>query len=141
MKKNLIKTTSFIKILYIKNIINFYNQFQLNIKNTNKIEKKIQFIFTSNNQKYLDYYEIFLKKILIKFLIPFKVIKLPLNIKKITLLTSPHVNKKAQEHFFSKKYKIIFYINNFSINNNFKLMLLILKNKIKNIKFKIKISL
>ena len=76
-----------------------------------------------------------------KLLITFKIIKLPLNINKITLLTSPHVNKKAQEHFCSKKYKLIFYINNYSFNNNFKLILLILKNKIKNIKFKIKISL
>jgi ribosomal protein S10 len=142
MKKKLSKIIYFIKILYIKNIVDFYNQFKvLNIKNSNKIQKKIQFIFISNNQKYLDYYEIFFKKILTKFLITFKIIKLPLNINKITLLTSPHVNKKAQEHFCSKKYKLIFYINNYSFNNNFKLILLILKNKIKNIKFKIKISL
>jgi ribosomal protein S10 len=113
----------------------------MNILNNNKIQKKIQFIFTSTNSKYLQYYEIFFKKILIKFDINFKIIKLPIKICRITLLTSPHVNKKAQEHFCSKKYKLIFYIDNFSFNNNLKLLLLILKNKIKNIKFKIKISL
>jgi len=60
MKKKLSKIIYFIKILYIKNLVDFYNQFKvLNIKNNNKIQKKIQFIFISNNQKYLDYYEIF----------------------------------------------------------------------------------
>jgi len=142
MKKKLIKIIYFIKILYIKNIIDLYNQFKvLNLKNSKKIKKKIKFIFISNNQKYLDYYELFFKKVLTKFLITFKVIKLPSSTHRITLLTSPHVNKKAQEHFCSKKYKVIFYVNNININKNLKLILLILKNKIKNINFKIKISL
>jgi len=111
------------------------------MKNTNKIKKKIQFIFTSNNSKYLDYYKIFFKKILNKFLISYKIIKFPINIHKITLLTSPHVNKRAQEHFCSKKYKIVFYINENTFVKNLKLILLVLKNKIKNIKIKLKISL
>jgi len=56
-------------------------------------------------------------------------------------LTSPHVNKRAQEHFCSKKYKIVFYINENTFIKNLKVILLVLKNKIKNIKVKLKISL
>jgi len=111
------------------------------MKNINKIKKKIKFIFTSNNPRYLDYYGIFFKKILTKFLINYKTISLPISTHNITVLISPHVNKKAQEHFFSKKYKIIFFINTSTIDKNLKLILLILKNKIKSIKIKLKISL
>jgi len=103
-----------------------------------KIIKKTQIIIISNNQKYINYYEVFLKKIFLKFFLKYKVSKLPIVTNKITLLTSPHVNKKAQEHFCSKKYKTIITLK--VLNDNvLKTILLVLKNKIKGIKVRIKI--
>ena len=36
-----------------------------------------------------------------------KIIYLPIQTKKVVLLKSPHVHKKAQEHFIFKKYSVL----------------------------------
>ena len=47
-----------------------------------------------------------------KFNIKFKVLSLPIKIRRITLNKSPHVNKTAREQFEIKTYKIVFKVLN-----------------------------
>lgn len=97
--------------------------------------KKLKITLTSTNKKILYFYKLFLLKFLKKFFIPYKSISLPIKQRKISLLTSPHVYKKAWEHFKSHQYKKVFIIKSSNLNQ---LPFLILKNKIKTINVKIK---
>lgn len=52
-----------------------------------------------------------LVQLLKKLKINFKYTNVPIKIKKITLLKSPHVNKKAREQFDLKTYKSVLFIH------------------------------
>ena len=86
------------------------------------------------NKKSLLIYSIFLSKIFKKLNIFYNQINLPKKTKKITLLTSPHVYKKAREQFetttFIKFFQIFSNIN----KNLFKIIFL---NKPQTIKIQI----
>lgn len=91
----------------------------------------------SNNSNLLLAYCNYLKSVCTKFNIRFKFSAQPMQIKRITLLKSPHVNKKAKESFELRTYKMSLA---FSLKKRYKnLMILnsILKNKPKFIKLKI----
>lgn len=91
----------------------------------------------SNNNNLLLAYCNYLKSVCKKFNIDFKFSSQPMQIKRITLLKSPHVNKKAKESFELRTYKMSLF---FTMKKRFKsLMILdsILKNKPKFIKLKI----
>ena len=91
----------------------------------------------SNNSNLLLAYCNYLKSVCTKFNIRFKFSAQPMQIKRITLLKSPHVNKKAKESFELRTYKMSL---SFSLKRRYKnLMILnsILKNKPKFIKLKI----
>jgi ribosomal protein S10 len=104
------------------------------------MKKQIILTLSSINLKTINLYNLFLKKILTKLFIEFTVVSLPIKKRKISLLKSPHVYKKAWEHFEIKKYKKKIIINN-PENKNFNLTtFLLLKNKIKNVNLKIQIS-
>lgn len=62
-------------------------------------KSNVQLKVFSYNKISLRLYEIFLKKLLIKLNIPFSIFNFPKKKKKITLLSSPHVFKKAREQF------------------------------------------
>lgn len=81
-------------------------------------------------------YTNFIKKILEKAKIEYKFFSLPIKNKKITLLKSPHVNKKAREQYEIKKYKSLIQIKEPKMDENvFKLILL---NKPKYIKLNLR---
>lgn len=80
-------------------------------------------------------YSKFLKKIFKKINLKFSIISLPKKIKKITLLKSSHVHKKAREQFEICKYsKIITIYNKISL----KYFNYLILNKPKMIKIKLK---
>jgi len=60
----------------------------------------------------------FIKNILFSLQISFSCITLPLKKKRITLLKSPHVNKKAKDQFEIQYYKTVFILKS-SLNFNF----------------------
>jgi small subunit ribosomal protein S10 len=63
------------------------------------MKQKIYFRLQAYDLGSLDLFEKNLKEILIEEKIDFSSINLPLKKKKITLLRSPHVNKKAKDQF------------------------------------------
>jgi ribosomal protein S10 len=65
----------------------------------------------------------------------FKTFFLPKKKKRITLLKSPHVYKKAREQFQLERFKCIFFLKNFTNTKYIKQLLL---NRPKTIKIKIK---
>jgi ribosomal protein S10 len=65
----------------------------------------------SKSKETLDLYKDFIKKLLNNLNINHSIFFLPISKKRITLLKSPHVNKKAKEHFFLKEYKAILTLN------------------------------
>ena len=81
-------------------------------------------------------YTNYIKKILEKAKIQYKFFNLPIKNKKITLLKSPHVNKKAREQFEIKKYKSLIQIKEAKMDEN--LFKLILLNKPKYIKLNLR---
>lgn len=100
---------------------------------------KIVLSFTSINAKLLNFYIIFLKKILKQSKLKFIELNLPKKKSKISLLKSPHVYKKAWEHFEIKKYTKILILSNLEESKKNNLLYFLVKNKVKNILFKIKI--
>jgi len=64
----------------------------------------IRIKFTAVNYRVLNTYSLFLKKILNKLSISFGYIHLPTKTKRLTVLKSPHVHKKAREQFEIKTY-------------------------------------
>ena len=62
-------------------------------------------------EKNIKYYYKFLRKILSKLEIKHSITHLPKKIKRITLLKSPHVNKKAREQFEVRIYKVLINLN------------------------------
>ena len=66
----------------------------------------------SIDQNSLIIYKKFLEDVLFKLLIKYKVSNIPATKKRITLLKSPHVNKKSREQFQHTRYKVFFKIKN-----------------------------
>ena len=66
----------------------------------------------SVDQNSLIIYKNFLEDVLFKLLIEYKVSNVPATKKRITLLKSPHVNKKSREQFQHTRYKVFFKIKN-----------------------------
>lgn len=64
----------------------------------------------SVDQNSLIIYKNFLEDILFKLLIKYRVSNIPTTKKRITLLKSPHVNKKSREQFQHNRYKVFFKI-------------------------------
>lgn len=70
----------------------------------------MKFKLITTNLEILTYYINFLQKGGVLDIA--KVIYLPKKKKKITLLKSPHVHKKAQEHFISITYSVLIFCKN-----------------------------
>ena len=73
--------------------------------------KKIQLKIESLNNKILASYIKFLIRILYMCQIKPRVFYLPCVVKRFTFLKSPHVFKKAKEHFEIKKYRVVIICN------------------------------
>jgi ribosomal protein S10 len=95
----------------------------------------LQITICSIDKTLLGIYLTFLKNIFKKLNIGYTYTNLPLKIKKITLLKSPHVHKKAREQFEIKKFKKLFIIKNLKLS---KYLIFIFLNKPKFIKIKVK---
>jgi small subunit ribosomal protein S10 len=88
-----------------------------------------------SNNKGIHIYSDFLISILKKLKIQFKYLQLPVSLKRITLLKSPHVNKKSREQFEFKTFK-----KTIIIQSNLKLEILkfLILNKPKFIKLNLR---
>lgn len=95
----------------------------------------LQITICSIDKTLLGIYLTFLKNIFKKLNIVYTSTNLPLKIKKITLLKSPHVHKKAREQFEIKKFKKLIIIKNLKLS---KYLIFIFLNKPKFIKIKVK---
>jgi ribosomal protein S10 len=82
-------------------------------------------------------YITYLKRALTLQKLEYNVITMPLKTNHVTLLKSPHVNKKAREQFIFKRYKITLIIKNVI---DFQAIPLLFLNKPKNIKATLKIK-
>jgi ribosomal protein S10 len=89
----------------------------------------------SLNNESINLYKKFLRNVLDKLNIDFKMFQLPTQRKRITILKSPHVNKSAREQFEFKSYKCTVFIKNRISTNKLHILLL---NKPKTIKITIK---
>ena len=96
----------------------------------------IQLHIKSLDKQSITYYKNFLKKILQKMNLEFKIINLPTRKKRITLLKSPHVNKSAREQFQFQSYKCTLIFKNEITKNKVRFLML---NKPKTLKITIKI--
>lgn len=95
----------------------------------------LQITICSIDKTLLGIYLTFLKNVLKKLNVVYTSTNLPLKIKKITLLKSPHVHKKAREQFEIKKFKKLFIIKNLKLS---KYLIFVFLNKPKFIKIKVK---
>jgi small subunit ribosomal protein S10 len=75
-------------------------------------------------------YCVFLKKAIFALKGNPKILGLPVKTRRITLLKSPHVNKKAREQFQIKLYKKNFLIKNFNFNKIIKYLVINKPNNI-----------
>ncbi len=64
----------------------------------------------SNFKKTLELYTYYLEKQLKSTNIDFKLVRLPKRIKRLTILKSPHVNKKARDQYEIRTYSLTFVI-------------------------------
>lgn len=88
----------------------------------------------SVNKKCLNLYTQFVINLLKNFQVKYKIAFLPKKKKYITFLKSPHVNKRAQEHFCLIKHQILIIIKDLN------LLKILLSNKPASIQLKIKIQ-
>jgi ribosomal protein S10 len=98
---------------------------------------KLNLNIKSTDKKFLFYYIIFLKKILTKFCPDSKNFCFSSKIKRITLLKSSHVNKKAKESFESRYYSSVFTVYSFK---TLKFLKFILFNKPEGVQLKMKLG-
>lgn len=99
------------------------------------MNNSIQIKICSIDKTVLAIYLCFLHNIFRKLNIMYTSTNLPVETKKITLLKSPHVHKKAREQFEVRKFTKLFTIKNFKTS---KYLLFIFLNKPKFIKIKVK---
>lgn len=97
---------------------------------------QINFEIKSLNKETLFHYKNFLVKIFSINNIKTSCFFLPKNVKKITLLKSTHVYKKARDQFELRQYKLVLITH----LTDFKLLKYLMLNKPKLIKFKFKIN-
>lgn len=97
--------------------------------------KYLQINIKSLNKKLLQIYTYFLKSLFKNYNLKFSVISNPIIKKRITLLKSPHVHKKAREQFELRIHKKTFFIKDFVPLENFN-KILINKPKLININIK-----
>lgn len=71
-------------------------------------------------------YKNFLESTLSRLVVPYKICNIPAAIKRITLLKSPHVNKKSREQFQHTKYKVFFKVES---SLSMKILKYIISNK------------
>lgn len=79
----------------------------------NIVNKKsicLRLIFKSNSRKVIFLYRLFVAKLLVKLGAKHASFTLTKKKKVLTLLKSPHVNKKAKEQFGLNQYKLVFYV-------------------------------
>lgn len=115
----------------LKNIYQKTRNFSINA-GSNRLFSKL--VFTSSSKKSLVKYINLLNIYFQKLNINYSLLYLPVSKKRITLLKSPHVNKKAKEHFEVNTYKIQITLHSF-----FEIFLLksLLVNRPKSIKLKL----
>lgn len=89
----------------------------------------------SIHQQTLTLYKNFLQKVLEKTNTKYTITCLPTTTKRITLLKSPHVYKKAREQFELRKFSTTI---NILSNININLLKILIINKPKNLKIKFK---
>jgi ribosomal protein S10 len=97
--------------------------------------KKYKLYITTRSKGSLNLYVNFLKKIFSNLDLEYSIFSYPQTRKRITLLKSPHVNKKAKETFEMHTYKKVF-----SFSNNSKILdilSLISKNQSQSVNIKI----
>ena len=97
---------------------------------------KTKFVLKSYSQETLSLYINYLNIISSKLNLTFSTFNLPKKRKVITLLKSPHVNKKAKEQFEIKYFKTLIF---FDKGINIKIIKNILANRPKSVHLKIKI--
>jgi ribosomal protein S10 len=97
---------------------------------------KITLNIKSTNKLFLFCYVTFLKKILLKYCVGCKNFYSLAKIKKITLLKSSHVNKRAKESFESRYYNCILVVENLKTLNFLKFIVL---NKPAGVHLKLKV--
>lgn len=90
-------------------------------------------ILKTNKKNLLKIYLAFIKNIFIKLNIKYKISQLPRKFKRITILKSPHVYKKAREQFEIRTFSSIIKIYNYNMSFNF--LNFFSLNKPNNIKF------
>lgn len=78
---------------------------------------KSEIFLTSHNKNVLLLFSLFIKKILVKNNIVFNIVSFPIQKRRFTFNKSPHVYKKAQEHFELLIFKTIFTNINHSLIN------------------------
>lgn len=84
----------------------------------------LKFELKTLNKKILIIYNTFVIALLLKLKIYYSIQNLSTKIKKITLLRSPHVYKKAREQFEVRSYKAVIFIFHYHNNNLLKFLLL-----------------
>jgi ribosomal protein S10 len=99
---------------------------------------KTIYVSLKSIEKNIKLYLIFLKKILKQLQINSRIINLPTKKKRISLLKSPHVNKKAIEHFEIKKYKTVLCLKLLNTEKEFYFYKFLILNKPKFIKISIR---
>ena len=97
--------------------------------------KCLQINVKSLNKKLLQIYTYFLKNLFQNYNLKFSLVSSPITKKRITLLKSPHVHKKAREQFELRIHKKTFFIRDFVPLENFS-KILINKPKLININIK-----
>ena len=97
---------------------------------------KTKFVLKSYSKETLSLYIDYLNIISSKLNLTFSTFNLPKERKVITLLKSPHVNKKAKEQFEIKYFKTLIF---FDKGINIKIIKNILANRPKSVHLKIKI--
>ena len=88
--------------------------------------RKYQLKIKSLNKESLNLYKKFLQQTFTKMNLKYNLFNLPINIKRITLLKSPHVNKPAREQFEIKRYSCNF---TFGCSNKINIEKIVLLNK------------
>jgi small subunit ribosomal protein S10 len=101
----------------------------------NKNFKTFEIVLTSTSKNSLFLYKTFIFKILDQIGIIYTNVDFPVFHKKITLLKSPHVNKKAKEQFQLSDYKSVIFLESKKI---FFYANIILINKPKSVKLEFK---
>ncbi len=99
------------------------------------MKKQFLNLIIKSTNKGINIYSTFLISILKELKIQYKFIQIPIFTKHLTILKSPHVNKKAQEHFELKIFKKIIIIES---KIELKILKFIILNKPKFIKLKLR---